>query len=167
MIGIRDRNNPNGYKTNSTTQKVDATLSSTSNNPPSNKAVRNAMPFNFGIDEDGNYGYIPIGADSVVPFKQFKNGEFVQGVGQINTYIEVGFKPKIIYVRRLFETVAIYNETIDSTKFIVIGNNKGTYNLGASVGYEASITSIDDNGFTITTSFPSTYGKDIIWSAFG
>lgn len=39
MIGIRDRNEPNGYKTNSTTQKVDATLSSTSNNPPSNKAV--------------------------------------------------------------------------------------------------------------------------------
>ena len=28
------------------------------------------MPFAFGIDENGNYGYIKDGADSVTPFKK-------------------------------------------------------------------------------------------------
>ena len=29
-----------------------------------------ALPFNFGIDENGNYGYIKVGADSVTPFSK-------------------------------------------------------------------------------------------------
>lgn len=28
------------------------------------------LPFNFGIDENGNYGYIKVGADSVTPFSK-------------------------------------------------------------------------------------------------
>lgn len=31
--------------------------------------VEDKIPFRFGIDSDGNYGYIKVGADSVIPFK--------------------------------------------------------------------------------------------------
>lgn len=33
-----------------------------------NKVFKKAMPFKLGIDENGNYGYIKVGADSVTPF---------------------------------------------------------------------------------------------------
>ena len=38
-------------------------------NPAHWEAVGEAIPFRFGIDSDGNYGYIKAGADSVTPFK--------------------------------------------------------------------------------------------------
>jgi len=31
--------------------------------------ITEALPFRFGIDSDGNYGYIKVGADSVTPFR--------------------------------------------------------------------------------------------------
>lgn len=44
------------------------------------------VPFSFGIDKNGNYGYIKEGADSVTPFKTLKN------VGTITcTYIPATF----------------------------------------------------------------------------
>ena len=39
------------------------------------------IPFSFGIDKNGNYGYIKAGADSVIPFKRIakKAGNIVCG----------------------------------------------------------------------------------------
>ena len=34
------------------------------------REINNKIPFKFGIDENGNYGYIKDGADSVTPFKK-------------------------------------------------------------------------------------------------
>ena len=31
------------------------------------------IPFSFGIDSNGNYGYKKIGADTVIPFKYYEN----------------------------------------------------------------------------------------------
>ena len=48
---------------------VDTVLSTTSNNPIANSTVAAAIPFSFGIDSSGNYGYKKAGADTVIPFK--------------------------------------------------------------------------------------------------
>ena len=41
---------------------------------PVNMPVVDKLPFKFGIDENGNYGYIKVGADTVTPFKSGSNG---------------------------------------------------------------------------------------------
>ena len=64
----------------STGGEVDNALSLLSENPVQNKKISekiintksnsyNGIPFNFAIDDDGNYGYIKAGADTVTPFK--------------------------------------------------------------------------------------------------
>lgn len=50
--------------------------------------VNGKVPFSFGIDADGNYGYIKAGADTVTPFKsgddiinsRFPNGKLLTGL---------------------------------------------------------------------------------------
>ena len=37
------------------------------------KADASKVPFSFGVDANGRYGYIKAGADSVTPFKSLKN----------------------------------------------------------------------------------------------
>lgn len=37
------------------------------------KEIINMLPFGFGVDEDGNYGYYKDGADTVTPFKSGKD----------------------------------------------------------------------------------------------
>ena len=37
--------------------------------------LNNKVPFSFGIDANGNYGYIKDGADTVIPFNDIKSGE--------------------------------------------------------------------------------------------
>lgn len=50
------------------------------------ETLQNKLPFRLGIDENGNYGYIKAGADTVTPFKSFKK------VGSIEcTYISATF----------------------------------------------------------------------------
>lgn len=39
-----------------------------------------ALPFNFGIDENGNYGYIKVGADSVTLLVRCHQCLFIQQV---------------------------------------------------------------------------------------
>ena len=41
---------------------------------PVNMPVVDKLPFKLGIDENGNYGYIKVGADTVTPFKSGSNG---------------------------------------------------------------------------------------------
>lgn len=52
------------------------------------EAVGDPIPFKFGIDADGNYGYIKAGADSVTPFKSSTRkvllASGVNGGGTIN-----------------------------------------------------------------------------------
>ena len=53
----------------------------------------------FGIDSDGNYGYIKAGADSVTPFSNYWCG-----IGTCNIPIELPFKPK--YIMAMAETLS-------------------------------------------------------------
>lgn len=54
------------------------------------------IPFPFGIDDAGNYGYIKDGADSVTPFR---GGHYEQITTFSNRYvINSGFKPSAILV---------------------------------------------------------------------
>ena len=44
------------------------------------------LPFNFGIDENGNYGYIKVGADSVTPFSNVSIVP-IYSTGIVNRYV--------------------------------------------------------------------------------
>ena len=48
------------------------------------KVDKDTVPFSFGIDENGNYGYIKAGADTVTPFKTVakKVGTIVCGLSE-------------------------------------------------------------------------------------
>lgn len=77
------------------------------------------IPFKFGIDENGNYGYIKAGADTVTPFKRDMKNLKIQ-----------------------FNASSIADLTIGNTYFIAIGNfqttkNTGTVSAGAEVLYQS------------------------------
>ena len=77
------------------------------------------VPFKFGIDENGNYGYIKDGADTVIPFKRDMKNLKIQ-----------------------FNASSISNLTIGNTYFIAMGNfqstkNTGTVSAGAEVLYQS------------------------------
>jgi len=46
----------------------------------------NDVPFKFGIDDNGNYGYIKEGAATVIPFKPVPNPVIFNYTGGIQTY---------------------------------------------------------------------------------
>ena len=51
----------------------------------------------FGQDAEGNWGYIPSGADAVIPFSSYVIGEAIWGNHYDNTeytYVNLGFRPK-------------------------------------------------------------------------
>ena len=78
------------------------------------------IPFKFGIDSNGNYGYVKEGADSVIPFKRDMKNVIIQ-----------------------FNGSSIKNLTIGKTYFIAMGNfqstkNTGTISAGAEVLYSSN-----------------------------
>ena len=48
------------------------------------KSLKEKLPFKFGIDENGNYGYIKVGADTVTPFKSGTSDykQFISGYAE-------------------------------------------------------------------------------------
>lgn len=61
------------------------------------KEIFNALPFKFGIDADGNYGYYKDGADTVTPFKSGGGGDggvvVVDGYGYMEYAMETSWVP--------------------------------------------------------------------------
>lgn len=55
---------------------VDADIATNSNDIASNKAdisvIEDKVPFSFGVDTEGNYGYIKEGATDIIPFEEGK-----------------------------------------------------------------------------------------------
>ena len=80
------------------------------------------LPFNFGIDENGNYGYIKVGADSVTPFSKVSLVT-IYSTGICNRYVSGSESVPRIYI----DTVAKYCLSVyEITKgnkyvFLVIG----------------------------------------------
>lgn len=69
------------------------------------KVDKTALPFTFGIDENGRYGYIKDGADTVTPFKT------MQKVGSIN-------------IARAYNTINLsaYPGLTDSDIYLILKN---------------------------------------------
>ena len=50
-----------------------------------------SLPFRFGIDENGNYGYYKVGADTVTPFKTGDGnsyGVYISKVDRVNKTLD-------------------------------------------------------------------------------
>lgn len=60
-----------------------------------NKEIK--LPFELGIDENGNYGYIKEGADSVTPFNQMVKGTSTAAGYSVETKVVLGFKPRAVF----------------------------------------------------------------------
>lgn len=91
------------------------------------------MPFAFGIDENGNYGYIKEGADTVTPFKSYvlvlKN--FTISHNQTSYTIDV----------------SSYNNGMDITKATIYPLYKNTaysFNNGRQTSFSYTITVTED-----------------------
>ena len=70
------------------------------------------LPFNFGIDENGNYGYIKVGADSVTPFSYLSLVP-VYLTGIYDRYVSGGKDTPAIYIdpNGLKTCLAVYKIT--------------------------------------------------------
>ena len=86
----------------------------------------NAIPFRFGIDSNGDYGYIKAGADTVTPFRTNHTGTYTAtergaalDMGQYHTY-------------RYVNTNGVPNNNTQVANF---ANNVTTYDLGLTNAY--------------------------------
>lgn len=82
------------------------------------------LPFSFGIDSNGNYGYYKVGADTVTPFKSALNipwGGDVQNRGSLNSNISSSF-----HVTNAGESDIL--QSGDSVWILVNGATNGTVN---------------------------------------
>ena len=78
------------------------------------------VPFSFGVDTNGNYGYIKDGADTVTPFKTGKHDIILVGTGEINT----NYTTKVGYCFPIYERGLITYST-----------NNVSWSAGATTNY--------------------------------
>ena len=106
----------------------------------------------FGIDSDGNYGYIKAGADSVTPFKSGSLwfSVFTSNISEVNC----GFQPDIIV--RLINAASNYPMLICidyvNEKAIRLFVNKTNGNNGIDADYNGYGFSYLTTGVTRTSS---------------
>ena len=93
------------------------------------------LPFNFGIDENGNYGYIKVGADSVTPFSK---------VSQVPVYL-TGIYDR--YVSGGKDTPAIYIVPGDSTTCLAV------YEITGGHKYVFFVVGTNGNRFRVAQSY--------------
>lgn len=125
---------------------VDSALSLTSENPVQNKVVteavtslQNSLPFKLAISEDGVYGYIKDGADTVTPFLSATNSIKESGIFDAVNYS--GSYTGIASIKYQFDSL---DELERILKFLSIDNffiheNKGR-NDGSGYGGYSAIT---------------------------
>ena len=89
-------------------------------NPDNITSLNNKVPFSFGIDANGNYGYIKDGADTVTPFKTGKHDIILVGTGEINT----NYTTKVGYCFPIYERGLITYST-----------NNVSWSSGATTNY--------------------------------
>ena len=92
------------------------------------------LPFNFGIDENGNYGYIKVGADSVTPFSKVSIVP-IYSTGITNRYVAVinGDKPVIDISTDETTCLSVY-EITKGNKYVlfVVGPNGNRFRVAQS-----------------------------------
>lgn len=85
------------------------------------------LPFNFGIDENGNYGYIKVGADSVTPFSNLSLIP-AYSKGMSNRYVQ-NSSPPLIRINQTESTnyLAVYEITIGHNYVLFVTGNVGNF----------------------------------------
>ena len=90
-----------------------------------------ALPFNFGIDENGNYGYIKVGADSVTPFSKVSIVP-IYSTGIVNRYFS-GSNPKLHIEQNAVNCLSVYEITKGNKYvFFVVGPNGDRFKVAQS-----------------------------------
>ena len=94
--------------------------------------LNNKVPFSFGIDANGNYGYYKDGADTVTPFKKGTYDVILVGVGEINS----NYTTKVGYVYPFYENNLITYSTNNvswsasaTTNYITFTTKQTTLNI--------------------------------------
>lgn len=92
-----------------------------------------ALPFNFGIDENGNYGYIKVGADSVTPFSKVSIVP-IYLTGIYDRYVSGGKDTPAIYITPEGATCLAVYEITERHKYIffVTGNIGNRFRVAQS-----------------------------------
>lgn len=119
--------------------------------------INKMLPFKLGVDKDGNYGYIKVGADSVTPFNSSK---MVQGTSSMVGYgqwtkVTLGFKPK---------AVMAYCQSGGGyliTWFYAEGLVNNSLRRSGSVTLSTEFITVADDGFS-WMSIDSTWGSQTI-----
>ena len=142
-----------------------------------NKTIR------FGQDEEGNWGYIPDGADTVIPFKSGGGeGQYVEGCVEGNfvsadsqygkVTVDLGFKPDFVCVTLPFDngnTHAIYMNSngYEQSYWDLRPVESPVYwiELGSSTG-ETGICEINNNGFVFRSNAANTRNKKCKYIAY-
>lgn len=91
------------------------------------------LPFNFGIDENGNYGYIKVGADSVTPFSKVSLVPiYSTGIGKI--FISNGGDRPVLYnTGGNTNCLSVYEITKGNKyAFFVVGPNGNRFRVAQS-----------------------------------
>ena len=113
------------------------------------------LPFEFGIDENGNYGYIKEGADSVTPFNQMVKGTSDAAGYSTATKVTLGFKPRAVFAYCKsgggYLLTWFYAEDLINTRLIRSG----------STSQDENKITIYDDGFS-WTSVDSSWGSQTI-----
>lgn len=96
------------------------------------------LPFNFGIDENGNYGYIKVGADSVTPFSKVSLVP-IYSTGIVNRYVSTAdaANPESapgIYIETEANTCLSVYEITRGNKYVffVVGPNGNRFRVAQS-----------------------------------
>ncbi len=108
------------------------------------------VPFAFGVDEDGNYGYVKAGADTVTPFKASVHGT-ASWNGNTSITVTVGFRPSLIVVKTYYDSsrhgTYVWNTLSTSYTLAVLKVDYESWGSTSYVGYLQNIT-VTDTGFT-------------------
>ena len=91
------------------------------------------LPFNFGIDENGNYGYIKVGADSVTPFSKVSLVP-IYSTGISDRYVSGGEStPKLFIDTESTTCLSVYEITKGNKYvFFVVGPNGNRFRVAQS-----------------------------------
>ena len=91
------------------------------------------LPFNFGIDENGNYGYIKVGADSVTPFSKVSIVP-IYSTGIVDRYVFGGESTPAIFIGNEPVTCLSVYEITKGNKYVffVVGPKGNRFRVAQS-----------------------------------
>lgn len=123
------------------------------------QSVSADVPFKFGVDENGNYGFIKDGADTVTPFKQ--GGIHISSY-RIYADSTPGYVTFEVRDLSLLKISSIYSRGDSPNRFVILGGNSPLNNVidNKSIEIETALS----NGTFGTEIFASDF-SDVTWNS--